>query len=302
LVDKKGPFLEIRWFLGSAIKSWQRAGLYPDARKQKDAAPQAKEGVPEKKEKQMRRTIALLTTMVLTLLVATSVAMADVYVTKTCSYSGNCYGTSANDILHGGEGNNKIYGYRGNDGLFGNSGEDDLYGDSGGGPNGGPFNNGGDDYINGGSGFDRLYGGSGDDHMYDGGDGPDLFVGGGGNDFMVSQDKFRSNIYRFDFRPQLDILTVIPSGSDQVTDSGGTNDILWWISNTTRAAVTITWVDTSDADVFRDALRIRDKSVPSQTVLVYNYFNNLGGTGKGSGAIEFLHFADKSVGFPAAQG
>ena len=255
------------------------------------------EGLPEKKENHMKRTIVLLTTMAMTLLMATSVAMA---LTITCSYSGVCEGTADHDSLHGGEGNNKIYGYRGKDGLFGNSGEDDLYGDLDLGPNGGI--GGSQDYLSGGSGFDRLYGGSGDDHMYDGGDGPDLFVGGGGNDFMVSQDKFRSNIYRFDFRPQLDILTAIPSGSDQVTDSGGTNDILWWISNTTRAAVTITWVDTSDADVFRDALRIRDKSVPSQTVLVYNYFNNLGGTGKGSGAIEFLHFADKSVGFPAAQG
>jgi Ca2+-binding RTX toxin-like protein len=257
------------------------------------------EGLPEKKEKQMRRTIALLTTMVLTLLVATSVAMA---VTKTCSYSGNCYGTADPDRLYGGEGNNKIYGKSGDDGLFGNSGEDDLYGDSGapGAPNGGPH--GGDDYMNGGSDFDRLYGGSGDDRMY-GGDGPDLYVGEGGNDFMVSQDKVKSNIYRFDFRPELDILTAVPSGSDQVRDYGGPNDILWWTSsNTTRDAVRITWVDTSDAGIAWDALRIQDKARPTQSVLVYNYFDNVGRTGKGAGAIEFLHFADKSVGFPAPQG
>jgi len=258
------------------------------------------EGLPEKKEKQMRRTIALLTTMVLTLLVATSVAMA---VTKTCSYSGNCYGTNDNDTLRGGEGNNKIYGKSGDDGLLGNSGEDDLYGDSGaGGPNGGPFH-GGDDYMNGGDDFDRLFGGTGDDHMY-GGYGPDLFVGEGGNDFMVSQDKFRSNIYRFDFRPDVDIGTAARSGSDTVKDYGGSSDRLYFSCN--RNAVRITWVDTSDAGVYRDALRIRDKSDPTQTVLVYNYFNNLGGSGKGSGAIEHIHFgpdlAGSDVGFPAPQG
>ena len=256
------------------------------------------EGLHEKKEKQMRRTIALLTTMVLTLLVATSVAMA---VTKTCSYSGVCKGTADPDTLHGREGNNDIYGYQGDDYLFGNRGEDDLYGEFDAiGPNGGP-NGGGDDHMYGGPDFDRLYGGNGDDRMY-GGDGPDLYVGEGGNDIMVSQDKARSNIYRFDFRPEVDILTAVPSGSDTVKDYGGTNDILWWISNTTRNDVRITWVDTSDAGVYRDALRIRDKDRPTQTVLVYNYFNNLGGAGRGSGAIEFLHFADKSVGFPAPTG
>jgi Ca2+-binding RTX toxin-like protein len=261
----------------------------------------------KKKEKQMRRTIALLTTMAMTLLVATSVAMA---VTKTCSYSGACDGTTDPDKLYGREGNNNIYGYGGDDDIYGKSGDDylfgyageddlygDLYGDVGAGPpNGGV--GGGDDYMSGGSDFDRLYGGSGDDRMY-GGDGSDLYVGGGGNDIMVSQDKLKNNIYRFDFRPELDIGTAVPSGSDQVTDSGGTNDILWWTSsNTTRDAVLITWVDTSDADGYRDAMRVRDKDQPTQSVLVYNYFNNLGGYCKGPGAIEFLHFADKTFVHP----
>jgi Ca2+-binding RTX toxin-like protein len=259
------------------------------------------EGLPEKKENEMRRTIALLTTMAMTLLVATSVAMA---VTKTCPPSGVCEGTADPDTLHGSEGDNDIYGKSGDDRLFGNAGEDDLYGDFYGDvgavpPNGGV--GGGDDYMSGGSDFDRLYGGSGDDRMY-GGDGPDLYVGGGGNDIMVSQDRVKNNIYRFDFRPKLDILTAVPSGSDQMRDYGGINDILWWTSNTIRNAVLITWVDTSDAGVFRDALLIRDKVQPTQSVLVYNYFDNLGGTGKGTGAIEFLHFADKTVVFPASQG
>jgi Ca2+-binding RTX toxin-like protein len=256
------------------------------------------EGLPEKKEKQMRRTIALLTTMAMMLLGATSVAMA---LTITCSYSGVCTGTADPDTLNGREGNNDIYGQSGDDLLIGKPGEDDLYGDFGdGGPNGGLH--GGDDDMYGGSDFDRLYGGSGDDSMY-GGDGPDLYVGEGGNDIMVSQDKVSSNIYRFDFRPALDILTAARSGSDMVRDYGGTNDILWWTSsNTTRDAVRITWVDTSDAGIAWDALRIQDKAQPTQSVLVYNYFDNVGRTGKGAGAIEFLHFADKTVGFPAPQG
>jgi hypothetical protein len=45
---------EIRWFLGTAIKSRLRAAPYLDTRKQKDAAPKAKEGLHQKKEeKQM---------------------------------------------------------------------------------------------------------------------------------------------------------------------------------------------------------------------------------------------------------
>jgi Ca2+-binding RTX toxin-like protein len=258
------------------------------------------EGLPEKKEKQMRRTIALLTTMVLTLLVATSVAMA---VTKTCLPNVNCYGTSAPDTLNGTDGNNKIYGLNGDDSLsvddklFGYKGEDDLYGDRYGdsGPPNGGFQ-GGDDYLYGGPDFDRLFGGDGDDRMR-GGEGADYYVGGGGNDSMVSQDKFRSNIYQFDFRPKLDILTAVDSGSDTVLDAGGTSDHLTWISNTTRNDVRITWVDTN-ADRYRDAMRVRDESVPSQTVLVYKYFNNLGGYCKGTGAIEYLTFADKNFVHP----
>jgi hypothetical protein len=44
LVDKKGSLLGNRWFLGTAIKSWLRAGPYPVAHKQKDAAPKGRRG------------------------------------------------------------------------------------------------------------------------------------------------------------------------------------------------------------------------------------------------------------------
>jgi hypothetical protein len=41
---------EIRWFLGTAIKSWLRAGPYSATSRQKDAAPKAKEGLLQKKK------------------------------------------------------------------------------------------------------------------------------------------------------------------------------------------------------------------------------------------------------------
>jgi Ca2+-binding RTX toxin-like protein len=239
----------------------------------------------------------LLMTIAMTLLMATSVAMA---LTITCSYSGVCKGTADHDSLHGGEGDNDIYGYQGIDSLYGNAGEDDLYGDfDTGAPNGGI--GGSQDYLSGGSDSDRLFGGGDNDRMH-GGDGPDYYEGGGGDDNIVDYDTVNSDIYRFDFRPALDILTAVRSGSDQVRDYGGTSDRLYFTSSSTRDEVRITWVDTSDADIAWDALRIQDKEVPTQSVLVYNYFDNGGRVGRGSGAIEFLHFADKTVGFPASQG
>jgi len=49
---KKGAFLGNRWFLGTAIKSWLRAGSYPATHRQKYAAPKAIEGLHQKKEAQ----------------------------------------------------------------------------------------------------------------------------------------------------------------------------------------------------------------------------------------------------------
>ena len=40
---------KVRWFLGTAIKSWQRAAPYPATHEQEYAAPKS-EGFPEKKE------------------------------------------------------------------------------------------------------------------------------------------------------------------------------------------------------------------------------------------------------------
>jgi Ca2+-binding RTX toxin-like protein len=89
------------------------------------------EGLPEKKENKMRRTIALLTTMAMTLLMATSVAMA---VTKTCDYTPlaldqeTCWGTDSNDTIYGTVGNDTVYAAAGNDRIVGNAGNDAMHG------------------------------------------------------------------------------------------------------------------------------------------------------------------------------
>lgn len=42
---------EIGWFLGTAIKSWLRAGLYPATCKQKDAAPKLRRGCTRRRRR-----------------------------------------------------------------------------------------------------------------------------------------------------------------------------------------------------------------------------------------------------------
>lgn len=61
---------ETRWFLGAAIKGRLRAVPYPATHRQKDAALKAMEGLHEKEEKLMRRTIALFTAMAMMVLLA----------------------------------------------------------------------------------------------------------------------------------------------------------------------------------------------------------------------------------------
>ena len=121
----------------------------------------------------MRRTIVLLATMALTLLVASGVALA---VTKI--------GTNGPDTLRGTNGDDILFGKGANDRLFSLAGRDNLLG--------GP----GKDLVFGGrivgsccqdndfSGGDKnLDGGTGNDEV-DGGRGSDNIVGGRGNDLL----------------------------------------------------------------------------------------------------------------------
>jgi Ca2+-binding RTX toxin-like protein len=115
----------------------------------------------------MRRTIVLLATMSLTLLVASGVAWAV-----------NKIGTDGPDTLRGTNGDDQLVGLGGNDKLYALRGDDNLLG--------GP----GKDVVLGGtpsaalSGNKNLLGGRGNDIDF-GGNGSNNVVGGAGNDFMV---------------------------------------------------------------------------------------------------------------------
>ena len=120
----------------------------------------------------MRRTIVLLATMALTLLVASGVAWAVIKV-----------GGPGPDTLMGTKGPDTLAGRGSSDWIDGRAGKDVIHG--------GP----GDDdplspaigNLDGGSGADLISGGPGGDLMYDGGDSAvDILYGGGGNDFIIS--------------------------------------------------------------------------------------------------------------------
>jgi Ca2+-binding RTX toxin-like protein len=110
------------------------------------------EGLPEKKEKHMRRTIALLTTMAMMLLVATSVAVAG---NVFCTNPGPCYGTDYADYIWGvdGGGGNSIFAKGGDDQVIATAGTNSLYGGAG------------NDLLYGENGNDTMYGNAGDDTM-----------------------------------------------------------------------------------------------------------------------------------------
>ena len=154
----------------------------------------------------MRRTIVLLATMALSLLVAGGVALA---VTRI--------GTEGPDTLRGTNGADTLIGKGGNDILLALAGNDTLLG--------GP----GKDIVNGGSlaepfgGNKNLVGGDGNDAVQ-GGLGSDNMVGGDGNDFMFGGE----------FAPPAvtdtlsggagdDVINVFnkPAGKDVVSCGGG---------------------------------------------------------------------------------
>jgi Ca2+-binding RTX toxin-like protein len=124
------------------------------------------EGVPENKEKQMRRTIALLTTMAMTLLVATSVALAAVISCPTAQ-NGTCRGTASADTMKGTAGRDIIDSFRGGDTLNALGANDTLRGGQG------------TDTLNGGLGDDKLDGGEDSDtYLFEDGWGEDTITGG----------------------------------------------------------------------------------------------------------------------------
>jgi Ca2+-binding RTX toxin-like protein len=140
----------------------------------------------------MRRTIVLLTTMALTLLVASGVALA---VTKIGTDGpDHLRGTNGDDILIGKGGNDILNSLAGNDDLLGGRGKDVVVGGksccdesdfSGGNKNllGGR----GNDAVVGGRGADNIVGNDGNDLVSDGpnlGSSTDKLSAGGGNDVV----------------------------------------------------------------------------------------------------------------------
>jgi RTX calcium-binding nonapeptide repeat (4 copies) len=123
----------------------------------------------------MRRTIVLLATMALTLLVASGVGWAI-----------NKIGTDGPDTLMGTNRADNLLGRAGNDDIFGLKGRDNLLGGEG------------NDWLIAGSPQDRsmagdknLAGGSGNDGVF-AGQGSDNALGGGGNDLLVDGDLLES--------------------------------------------------------------------------------------------------------------
>ena len=137
----------------------------------------------------MRRTILLLNTMAIAMLLASGIAWA---VDKTCQAHTDCFGTNQADKLTGSSGNDRIFGLGGPDLILGMAGNDRLSGGGGGDEVRGGA---GADHILGGSGADALFGGKGNEKTIKsgqtspgiiGGRGPDLLNGGGGDDFIFA--------------------------------------------------------------------------------------------------------------------
>jgi RTX calcium-binding nonapeptide repeat (4 copies) len=245
------------------------------------------EGLPEKKEKHMRRTIALLTTMVLTLLVATSVVMA---AEVKCWADSNvtCYGTVANDTLYGGDGRDTMFGRAGDDLIYGDAGDDLIYGDAG---NDSILGMEGKDVLNGGDGKNLLGGGDGND-FHSGGVGNDTYDGGPGNDIYkdgIPANKFFSSDTYFGLKHG----KAAGTGLDTVYDTGGFD--VADVSTVNRSDVQVFWADSSyDADGGCDYMSIISQ-VPGPTqqtnaMTFFYYFDNKGGPGRG--AVETIKFKD----------
>jgi Ca2+-binding RTX toxin-like protein len=119
----------------------------------------------------MRKTVLLLTSMVLALLLASGVVLAE---TVNCDFSTSdnpCFGTAVADTLYGTPYADYIYGQGGNDKIYGFEGDDiHLTGEQWDRPSR--------------DGNDRVYGGLGRDSIYWLFGGADVAKGHGGGDFI----------------------------------------------------------------------------------------------------------------------
>jgi Ca2+-binding RTX toxin-like protein len=132
------------------------------------------------KETCMKRTMLLIASMMLALLVAAGVALAQDGVSKVCNT--NCRGTDRDDQLSGTSKRNAIEGRNGADQIEGKGAKDTLNGNLG------------SDAVYGGNGEDKIYGGGNDDYMQ-AGIKSDYIGTGSGNDVIAAKDGFRDQIY-----------------------------------------------------------------------------------------------------------
>jgi RTX calcium-binding nonapeptide repeat (4 copies) len=176
----------------------------------------------------MRRTMLLMATMALTLLVASGVALA---VNKVGTNGPNTLrGTNGADNLLGRGGNDALLGLGGPDNLLGGKGKDWVLGGNerralGGDKNlvGGPGNDG----VLGGEGSDNLTGNSGND-LVSGDPGPDKILGGDGNDYLLDGERRGGATDILTGGDGNDVIDLInrPAGKDVVTCGSGFDRVL----------------------------------------------------------------------------
>jgi RTX calcium-binding nonapeptide repeat (4 copies) len=173
----------------------------------------------------MRRTIVLLASMALTLLVASGVALA---VTKIGTDGPNTLkGTNGADNLIGKGGNDVLFALAGNDNLLGGAGKDEVLGGDERNPKGGNKNlvgGPGNDVVATGFGSDKAVGGTGNDLLFEEktrGLSTDTYSGDPGNDvFLVNNKPANKDIVAcgsgFD-RVLADSKDVVASDCEQVS-------------------------------------------------------------------------------------
>ena len=184
----------------------------------------------------MRRTIVLLATMSLTLLVASGVAWA---VTKIGPDGPDTLrGTNGDDILVGKGGNDILFALRGQDTLLGGPGKDVVLGGNKDRPFGGDKN---------------LVGGPGNDWI-NGGNGSDIIVSNAGNDFVSNPaGPFRSTD-KFSAGDGNDVIVVDndPAARDLVSCGDGID----WVFADKKDAVAADCENVADTAAEREQLQV----------------------------------------------
>jgi hypothetical protein len=168
---------------------------------------------PLKKGGRVRKTVLLLGSMALALLLASGIALA---ATIDCTAGRGCLGTDDRDTLNGSVEHDDMDARQASDKLFGNDGHDWMSGDTY-----GPADSStdGDDRVFGGAGYDGLagYGGS------------DLLSGGDGRDYIyaVENSKNPGEDTVKDGRDN-DFIDAIDKTKDTIDCGSGTKDRVFY--------------------------------------------------------------------------